>query len=339
MHATPLKTTNSSHDTALIERILRGAVDLHCHSGPSVMPRYCDHIEAMQEASEAGLSALLLKDHYYSTTPVTELLNKHFGNLGVTLLSGVPLNNTTGGLNVYAVEHGIKLGARLVWMPTFSAKNHLDHHRQDEDFHKKFPTTKNQMLAPTPLTVVDENGRLRDEVLPILDLIAASDIVLSAGHIHISEIWPLFEEAQKRGVKRLLVNHPTYVIDATTDDMRALAKMGVYMEHSMCMWVPGSKFKFYEPNYLAELIEAGTVDLTILGSDLGQQGNPRIVDGFRNVIATCLDIGLPEAEIRKMVSSNARRLIGLAAEEGVNAAATIAACDHHADACCSVHNK
>jgi hypothetical protein len=311
-------STPSQSKTELVNRLIRGAVDLHCHSGPSVMPRYCDHIEAMQEAAEAGLSALLLKDHYYSTTPVTELLNKHFGNLGVTLLSGVPLNNTTGGLNVYAVEHGIKLGARLVWMPTFSAKNHLDHHRQDENFHKKFPTTKNQMLEPTPLTVIDENGRLRDEVLPILDLIAANDIVLSAGHIHVSEIWPLFEEARKRGVKRLLVNHPTYVVDATLDDMRALARMGVYMEHSMCMWVPGSKFRFYTPDYLAELIEAGTVDLTILGSDLGQQGNPRIIDGFRNVIETCLDLGFAEDKVRKMISSNARRLMGLP-EEGSNA--------------------
>ena len=34
------------------------------------------------------------------------------------------------------------------------------------------------------------------------------------------------------------------------------------------------------------MIEAGTVERTILGSDLGQQGNPRLVDGFRNVIET-----------------------------------------------------
>ncbi|WP_413770358.1 DUF6282 family protein, partial [Vibrio vulnificus] len=38
---------------------MRGAIDLHCHSGPSVMPRYCDHVEAMREASEAGLRAVL----------------------------------------------------------------------------------------------------------------------------------------------------------------------------------------------------------------------------------------------------------------------------------------
>jgi hypothetical protein len=298
-------------DPGLPDRLLEGAIDLHCHSGPSVMPRYFDHYDAMQEASSVGMRALLIKDHYYSATPVTEVLNKHFSHLKVTLLSGVPLNNTTGGLNLYAVEHGIKLGAKLVWMPTFSAKNHLDHHKQDEHFKDKFPQTKKVMIEPTPLTVTNGAGKLLPEVLPILDLIAESDIVLSSGHLHISEIWPLFEEAKRRGVKRLLCNHPTYVVDASLDDMRRLVGMGAYMEHSMCMFVPDSKFKFYDPAELQAMITAGTVDHTILGSDLGQIGNPRLIDGFKNVIETCLDLGYSEADVRKMVSTNAADLIGL----------------------------
>jgi hypothetical protein len=299
-------TTSPEH----VDSLLRGAVDLHCHSGPSVMPRYLDHVEAMQEASEAGLKAVLLKDHYYSCTPVTQLLNKHFKHLGVKMLSGVPLNNAVGGLNVHAVEHGLKLGANLVWMPTFSSKNHIDHHHADEKFVDKFPQTTQRMLAPIPLTVTHEGGQLKDEVLAILDLVAAADVVLSAGHLHISEIFPLFEEARKRGVKRLLVNHPTYVVDATMDDMRQLARDGVYMEHSMCMWTPGSKFKFYDNAFLRQVIEAGTVDLTILGSDLGQVGNPTIANGFRAVISQAIELGYSDEDIRKMTSTNALRLLG-----------------------------
>lgn len=298
-------------DPQIVDRLLVGAIDLHCHSGPSVMPRYFDHIEAMHEASSVGIRALLIKDHYYSATPVTEMLNKHFGHLHVKLLSGVPLNNTVGGLNIHAVEHGIKLGAKLVWMPTFSSRNHLDHHKQDAHFKDKFPQTKKKMLEPIPLTVVDDRGQLLAEVGPILDLIAENDIVLSSGHLHISEIWPLFEEAKRRGVKRLLCNHPTYVIDASLADIRRLVDMGVYVEHSMCMFVPGSKFKFYDPPELDKIIEAGTVGRTILGSDLGQVGNPRMIDGFRNVIETVLDLGYDEAEVRKMVSTNAAELVGL----------------------------
>ena len=293
----------------LSKSLLKGAIDLHCHSGPSVMPRYFDHYEAMQEASEAGLAALLIKDHYYSATPVTSLLNKHFSHLKVTLLSGVPLNNQSGGLNIYAVEHGIALGAKLVWMPTFASRNHIAHHKADANF--SFPQSKKPMLSATPLTVIDDAGHLLPEVLPILDMVAEHDVVLSSGHLHITEIWPLFEEAKRRGVKRLLCNHPSYIVDATLADMTRLAAMGVYVEHSMCMFAENSKFRFYDPATLKGMIEAAGVDHTILGSDLGQAGNPRLVDGFLSVIEICLDLGYSEAQVRKMVASNAATLVGL----------------------------
>lgn len=298
-------------DEARIDGLLRGAVDLHCHSGPSVMARRLDHIEAIEDAAAAGIRAILFKDHYYSATPITELLKKRYAHTGVTLLSGVTLNNTVGGLNRYAVDHGIKLGARIVWMPTFSAANHLHHHAHDKDFDKKFPTPKAKMLAPTPLTVLDAKGGLLDEVKFILDLIAEGDLVLSAGHLHISEIWPLLEEAKRRGVKRLLVNHPTYVVDASIADIRSLVGLGAYVEHSMCMFIEGSIFKFYDRDTLGELIAAGTVERTILGSDLGQKGNPTPVEGFKAVIRLCLDLGYGDGDIRRMISGNAAELLGL----------------------------
>ena len=299
------------YDDALLSSLLEGAIDLHCHSGPSVMPRAIDHIDVMREGSAAKMRAILIKDHYYSATPVTELLMSHFQDLNVQMLSGVPLNNSTGGINRFAVDHGIKLGAKLVWMPTFSSANHIAHHKSDKDFEKKFPTTKEKMLAPVELSVLDDKGALLDEVKFILDMIAEADIVLSGGHLHIIEIFPLFEEARTRGVKKLLVNHPSYLIDATEAEMGELVRMGAYLEHSMCMFVPGSKFHFYTPENLDNLIKAGTVDKTILGSDLGQMGNPTPVTGFKNVIATCLDLGYSHEDIKKMVGGNAADLIGL----------------------------
>jgi len=296
---------------AVIERLLEGAVDLHCHSGPSVMPRSIDHIEVAKEASKVGMKAILFKDHYYSATPVTELLMNHFSHLKVQLLSGVPLNNTTGGINRYSVDHGINLGAKLVWMPTFSAENHINAHRKDKDFEQKFPTTKEAMLAPTPLRVTDDDGALIDEVKFILDLIAENDLVLSSGHLHISEIWPLFDEARKRGVNRLLCNHPTYIVGASLADITQLVAGGVYIEHSMCMFVQRSKYKFYEPKELDAMIKAAGIDNTILGSDLGQVGNPSPVDGFRAVINMCLDMNYSEENIHKLVSKNASNLMSI----------------------------
>lgn len=292
-----------------ITSLLVGAIDLHCHSGPSVMPRELDHVEALQDAASAGMRALLIKDHYYSATPVTELLNKHYGHLGVTLLSGVPLNNALGGFNLYAVDHGIALGARLVWMPTFTAKNHIDANAKS----RGFPHTSMPLLEPEPLTVLDGNGKLIEAVKPILDHIARHDVVLSGGHLHISEIYPLFEEAKRRGVKRMLVNHPTFLIGCTYDDIRQLVAMGAYIEHSFCMFINVERGKppRFPPEELDALIKAGTVERTILGSDLGQRGRDRPVEGFRSVIEQCLELGYSDGDIRRMISLNAAKLIGL----------------------------
>jgi hypothetical protein len=297
----------SEASDAVIDDLLRGAVDLHCHSGPSVMSRQIDHFEAMEEAAAAGMRGLLFKDHYYSVAPLVALLKAHFAPAGLELHSGVPLNNTSGGLNPYAVDHGLLLGARVVWMPTFSAANHIRHtHR------KKLLPTKFEMMKPTGLAVVDAKGELLDEVKVILDLIAKHDCVLSAGHIHISEIWPLFEEAQKRGVKRLLVNHPTFVVDAGLSDIAELAGMGAYVEHSMCMFIEGCKSMRFTGEVLRSLIDAAGVDQTILGSDLGQKMNfPTPVEGFRLVIRLCLDIGYSHEEIRKLIGLNACKLMDI----------------------------
>lgn len=297
-----------------IESLLVGAIDLHCHSGPSVMPRSLNHVEAIQQAEAAGLRAVLFKDHYYSVTPVAALL-KETMNPKIELLTGVPLNNTTGGLNPYAVEHGFKLGARIVWMPTFSAANHIRHSHR-----RQFLPTKEEMLQPRALSVVDDRGALLDEVLFILDQIAAYDAILSAGHLHISEIWPLFAEAKRRGVKRLLVNHPTFLIGCNAADMRELANMGAYLEHSCCMWA-GVQGKNYTAQSLDDAIKAGGVENTIIGSDLGQVGNPTPVDGFRHVIGMCIKLGYSDADIRKMISENASRLVGLDEAKALSSAA------------------
>lgn len=306
-----LNVVAGTSETELEERVnalLVGAIDMHCHSGPSVMPRGLDHIEAVHEASAAGMRALLFKDHFYSATPITELLSAHYGHLDVTMISGVPLNDTSGGLNPYAVDHGLKLGARLVWMPTFSAANHIRHNKKGHLLVTRFPMRPARML-----TVVDENGRIKDEVKDILDQIAEFDAVLSAGHLHISEIWPLFEEAEKRGVKRRLVQHPTYTIDATLEDIRDLTNGGAFVEHSLCMFIEESRFQKWTGEQLRAAIEAGGTQQTILGSDLGQIDNPTPVTGFRHVIRLCLELGYDEATIRRLTSGNAARLLGLPA--------------------------
>ncbi|MBD8664720.1 amidohydrolase family protein [Rhizobium sp. CFBP 8752] len=287
--------------------LLKGAVDLHCHSGPAAMPRILDHREAMREAAEAGFRALLFKDHYYVGMPHAILLQSLYPEDRIELFSGIALNNATGGINPHAVDHAVALGAAIVWMPTLSAANHLaDAGKQT----KTFPKTTRRMLPVEPLSVLDANGALTDKTKQVLDIIAEADIILSGGHLSAGELHVLFEEAGARGVKKMLVNHPTYVIGCTDEDIRQLVGLGAHMEHSIGMFVGGKSLKF-TPQDLAHLIEVAGIDRTILSSDLGLIGSPRPVTGFRAVVQTLLDLDFPAAEIRKLIGGNAASLLDL----------------------------
>lgn len=292
---------------AEIKELLVGAVDLHCHSGPAAMPRILGHRQAFLEAEEAGFKALLYKDHYYVGMPHCAVLEDMYPEMNVKLFSGVALNNASGGINPHAVDHAIKLGAKIVWFPTFAAKNHIEAYAA-----KSFPKTAKPMLSPLPLTVLGGDGKLTDEAKQICDLIAEDNLILAGGHLHVSELFILFEEAKKRGVARLMVNHPSYIVGCSDDDIRGLVELGAYMEHSICMFVD-SRVKQHDAQDLARLIEVAGVDRTILGSDLGLTQAPKPVDGYRMIVDMMLDLQIARADIRKMISTNAAGLLGLAA--------------------------
>src|SRR5713226_2914263 len=137
---------------AEVEELLIGAVDLHCHSGPAAMPRILDHHEELLDAAAAKFRAVLYKDHFYAGMAHAILLEKMFPETNVKLFSGIALNNASGGINPHAVDHAIKLGGRIVWMPTLSAANHV---KAMAKGNSTFPKTSQKMLDPIPLSALD----------------------------------------------------------------------------------------------------------------------------------------------------------------------------------------
>ena len=68
-----------------IKELLRGSIDPHIHSGPSIAPRALDHIELLKEASDAGMAAVVTKDHDYSGVATANLIARHYGHLPTKL--------------------------------------------------------------------------------------------------------------------------------------------------------------------------------------------------------------------------------------------------------------
>ncbi len=294
-----------------IDALLVGAIDPHVHSGPSIAVRGVDHLELVREASKAGFAAVVTKDHDYSGVMTAALITKHHPELRTKIYSSIVLNNVVGGFNPYAVEHTAAMGGKIVWMPTLAAENHLRWEKTASWVH---PASTQKIRPATGIPVLNGDKTVRDDVKEVLDVIARTDIVLASGHLHVSETWLVFEEAKRRGVKRLVLTHPEDIVDASMNDVSGMAAMGAYVEHSLCMFLEGSKFKTQPPEDLRKHIDAAGVDQTILCSDLGQTGVFSPLEGFRRGIKLCIDLGYPDEDIRKMVSLNAARAIGLEAD-------------------------
>jgi hypothetical protein len=294
-----------------IDNLLKGAIDPHVHSGPSIAPRAIDHLELVMEASAAGFAAVVTKDHDYSGVMTAALISKHYPDLTTKIYSSIVLNNVVGGFNPYAVEHTAAMGGKIVWMPTLAAENHLRWEKTSSWVH---PASTKKMRPAVGIPVLDSNGAVRDDVKEVIDVIAKNDMVLASGHLHVSETWLVFEEAKRRGVKRIVLTHPEDIVDATMNDVKGLATMGAFVEHSLCMFVEGSKFKTCSAEDLRRHIDAAGVDQTVLCSDLGQTGTISRLEGFRRGIKLCMDLGYDDDQIRKMVSLNAARMLGIEAD-------------------------
>ena len=296
---------------ARVDALLVGAIDPHVHSGPSIAPRALDHLELARDMSSAGFAAIVTKDHDYSGVMTAALIARHHPDLTTKVYSSVVLNNVVGGMNPYAVEHTAAMGGKVVWMPTLAAENHL---RREKTASWSHPASTSKMRAAAPVPVLNPDESVRDDVKEVLDVVAASGMTLASGHLHISETWRVFEEAKRRGVARLTLTHPEDIVEASMNDVQGIAAMGAFVEHSLCMFLDGSKFKTCGPEDLRRHIEAAGVDQTVLCSDLGQIGVFSPLEGFRRGVKLCIALGYGDADIVKMVSTNAARMLGLEAD-------------------------
>jgi hypothetical protein len=299
---------SESNRNSRIDRILQHAIDPHVHSGPSIAERSLDHLELVQQMSEAGFDAVVTKDHDYAGTATAQLISRHYPELRTKIFSSVVLNNVVGGMNPYAVEHCAAMGGKIVWMPTLAAENHL---RWEKTANWVHPASTQKMRPAAPVPVLDDGGNVRDDVKEVLDVIAKNDMVLASGHIHVSETWKVFEEAQRRGVKRLVFTHPEDIVGASLNDVQGIAAMGAAIEHSLAMFLSKRKVEGRSPEDLKRQIDAGGIENTILCSDLGQKGSMSPLEGFRKGVEMCMDLGYKDEDIHKMVATNTAKVLGL----------------------------
>ena len=277
-----------------VDRLLEGALDIHVHVAPDPrVERRGSAIDVAQQARDMGMRGLVIKSHEYPTQPVAYTASQAVP--GITLIGGVALDVEVGGLNPMAVESTARMGGRVVWMPTFSAKADRQHKGLNGG-----------------IDLLDEHGRLVPEAYAVLETIKAHDMVLATGHISTKESMVLVAEARNLGIQRVVVTHATttaFWTGMTLEDMKTLAGMGAYIEH--CLHVMMPLINRLTPTQLVETITSIGAENCIVGTDFGQDYHPMPPEGMRMGIATLLQAGMEEVEVGMLVKDNPSRLLGL----------------------------
>jgi hypothetical protein len=295
----------------VVERILDGAVDLHVHPYPSPFPRRMDVADPTHPPPDAGMRAIVVKSHHHDTATDVAALRAHgIDASGIDVFGGIALNTQVGGLNPHAVNLSLAMGGKVVWFPTIASPKHIEHHREHPQL--KFPSLAVDLIPEEPIDVfANGEGALRPEVHEILRMIGEADAVLASGHMPAQSIIAVFAAAKEHGVRRMIVNHPNFVIEASKDEVKQLVELGALIEHSLCMYDEESSFHNWQIDTLVDWVRWVGPEHSSLGSDLGQAGNPFPADSFRKICSRLLEAGMTEAEVRLLVADNPARLIGI----------------------------
>jgi hypothetical protein len=287
---------------------LTGAVDLHCHSGPSPFPRRLNHVEAAHDGARIGMRAILVKSHHHNTVMDLLAMETWLADAPTPVYGGVALNTEVGGVNPSAVAMSLRMGGRCVWAPTTCARQHIDHHSHAAA--GGFPSAAIDLLEKE-VSIFDGSGEVSADTAAVVDLVAETGTLLTGGHLDTESMKALFSVAESKGVRRLLVQHPDFIVGASESDIEELLGFGAYIEHEIAMYHPEVTAVGWPVQRLVDWIDRVGPERTVISSDLGQKGNPLPVDGYIYLVGALLDHGVAEKDIRTMVAANPAFLLGL----------------------------
>ena len=277
---------------------LTGAADLHCHFGPDAhRERSVDALDAVRDAAAAGHAAVVLKSHDYPTAALAVIVERVVD--GVRVFGGICCDREVGGVNPAAAETALRIGAKIVWLPTLTS-------RQDQ-----LNGIGEALGIPGPgLSVVDEDGALLPETREVLDLVAEHDAVLATGHVTWTEHLEVAKEFGRRG--NVLVTHAMEELagpNLSVDQCIELADLGATIE--LCALTCLGALATRTPSAMAAAVTAIGAERCTLATDYGQKANVRPAAGFQDFADALLADGLDARAIRRMACDNPCALLGL----------------------------
>ncbi len=278
--------------------IVSGIIDMHIHSAPDVRKRRLDDLELMEAAVKLGARAVVIKSHMVCTADRAALVNKireeKYPESDFQMFGGIALNRSVGGINPWAVDAALKLGAKVVWLPTNTAANHFRKENKEGGVE------------------IIKDGQVTEELRSVFERIKEHDAVLATGHISPEECFRVTEAARNAGVKKIVITHPEFHIVGMSleDQIRIVKDYDVMLERVYAQPIGGGVYKNNLPDNV-EAIRAVGCDHIIVSTDSGQMQNPPWYESIVEYVEYLRNAGITEAEIEKMTQINPGRMLGI----------------------------
>ena len=281
-----------------MENAMQGIIDMHIHAAPDVRARKLDDLELMEASVQRGVRAIVLKSHNVPTADRAYLVNRvaaeKYPDVKFTAFGGLCLNHPVGGLNPDAAETSLKLGAKVIWLPTNTAENHYRKNGKD----------------PSTGVVVTRDGKAVDELQDIFALVKQYNAVLATGHIGAEECFPVVEAARAAGVEKIVITHPEFWVVGMTPEQQAdiVRKYDVLLESVYAQPVNGS-YKINIPDNIAAMKAIGPEHF-VISTDSGQTVNPYWYESYTTYFKAVSEVFTSE-QVRRMTHDNPAWLLDI----------------------------
>ena len=285
--------------------LIAGAIDLHAHGDPEISLQYRGRLSDLQWAQAAQdmkLGGFVMKSHIWPTMERALSLQAQFPDLRI--FGSITLNPNVGGLSPWSVESAIRLGARVVWLPTWAARFDIEHHR-GKYFRNHLPFA--QELSPEKgMFLLDDSGALKKEVKEIIGLAQKANLIVGTGHISPKESLAVARYCQSIGYPKLVFTHPIN-LGASPQEIEEVARMGFTIEIT-CLHILLQVVKIAQ---LLEIIQKVGYRRCILTTDAFFSWTPPAPEMLRLLVGLLRHYGVEPEALRYMVYTNPRELLGL----------------------------
>jgi Family of unknown function (DUF6282) len=292
----------------IYDEMMEGAIDIHCHIDFEFSAKERKREPEFQwlpKAEAMGVRGVVLKSHWWPTVNVVPYILAS-AQTKVALWSSVALNITAGGPNPCVIEACAELGGKMVFLPTWSARNDVE--RKGFSNRLKSYYENHAQLENPNYFFLDDKGKLIPRGRDLIACCKAQDLTLGMGHVSWQESLAFIEAARDMGFNRIVINHAhSHIIGMPVDAMKRAADMGAFVEVCWNALAPG---RMDSPELVRQLRAVGLRQV-IASTDYFRPYSQNPAELFRMFLGMLHEGGLSKEEVKQVAATNPGRLMGL----------------------------